>query len=156
MKYLFCILAVSCAGLAISAHAESVQSVRPGVTVKKKVLNQNNIARRLVLVRKTANRLERLGRQPVSRKLPKNERKEGRRYNEWLLNTSRTLRNFVDSWEQRIKHKRGLSVAMVDTFNMQYHELQQKISHENRQFTMVSNIMKNKHDTAKNAINNIR
>ena len=42
------------------------------------------------------------------------------------------------------------------SFNLQYLMLQNKISHENRQFTMVSNIMKNKHDTAKNAINNIR
>lgn len=42
------------------------------------------------------------------------------------------------------------------SFNLQYLMLQNKISHENRQFTLVSNIMKNKHDTAKNAINNIR
>lgn len=42
------------------------------------------------------------------------------------------------------------------SFNLQYLNLQNKISHENRQFTMVSNIMKNKHDTAKNSINNIR
>jgi hypothetical protein len=27
---------------------------------------------------------------------------------------------------------------------------------ENRRFTLVSNIMKTKHDTAKNAINNVR
>ena len=45
---------------------------------------------------------------------------------------------------------------MQMSFNLQYLMLQNKISHENRQFTMVSNIMKNKHDTAKNAINNIR
>lgn len=42
------------------------------------------------------------------------------------------------------------------SFNLQYLNLQTKIQHENRQFTMISNIMKNKHDTAKNAINNIR
>lgn len=45
---------------------------------------------------------------------------------------------------------------MQRSFNLQFLELQDKISHENRQFTMVSNIMKNKHDTAKNAINNVR
>jgi len=45
---------------------------------------------------------------------------------------------------------------MSQSFNMQYLMLQNKISQENRQFTMVSNIMKTKHDTAKNAINNIR
>ena len=45
---------------------------------------------------------------------------------------------------------------MQMSFNLQYLMLQNKISHENRQFSMVSNIMKNKHDTAKNSINNIR
>jgi chorismate mutase len=45
---------------------------------------------------------------------------------------------------------------MQQSFNLQYLMLQNKISHENRQFSMVSNIMKNKHDTAKNSINNIR
>jgi hypothetical protein len=42
------------------------------------------------------------------------------------------------------------------SFNLQYLQLQNNISQENRQFTMVSNIMKVKHDTAKNSINNIR
>ena len=41
-------------------------------------------------------------------------------------------------------------------FNMDYLVLRNKISHENRQFTLVSNIMKVKHDTVKAAINNIR
>jgi chromosome segregation ATPase len=45
---------------------------------------------------------------------------------------------------------------MQMSFNLQYLMLQNKISQENRQFSMVSNIMKNKHDTAKNSINNIR
>jgi hypothetical protein len=45
---------------------------------------------------------------------------------------------------------------MSQSFNLQYLQLQNRISQENRQFTMVSNIMKNKHDTAKNSINNIR
>ncbi len=42
------------------------------------------------------------------------------------------------------------------SFNLQYLMLQDKISQENKQFSMLSNIMKNKHDTAKNSINNIR
>jgi hypothetical protein len=45
---------------------------------------------------------------------------------------------------------------MQMSFNLQYLMLQNKINHENRQFTLMSNIMKNKHDTAKNSINNIR
>jgi hypothetical protein len=45
---------------------------------------------------------------------------------------------------------------MQMSFNLQYLMLQNKVAHENRQFSMVSNIMKNKHDTAKNSIKNIR
>lgn len=42
------------------------------------------------------------------------------------------------------------------SFNLQYLQLQNSMQNENRQFTMVSNIMKTKHDTAKNAISNIK
>jgi len=45
---------------------------------------------------------------------------------------------------------------MNQSFNLQYLQLQQKMQADNRQFTLMSNIMKTKHDTAKNAINNIR
>ncbi len=45
---------------------------------------------------------------------------------------------------------------MSQSFNMQYLGLQQQMQDENRRFTLISNIMKTKHDTAKNAINNIR
>jgi hypothetical protein len=41
-------------------------------------------------------------------------------------------------------------------FNLQYLGLQQKIQGENRQFTALSNVMKTKHDTAKNALNNLK
>jgi hypothetical protein len=42
------------------------------------------------------------------------------------------------------------------SFNLQYLMLQQKMQGENRQFTLMSNIMKTKHETAKAAINNVR
>ena len=45
---------------------------------------------------------------------------------------------------------------MDQSFNLQYLTLQQNMQQENRQFTLVSNIMKTKHDTAKKAINNVR
>ena len=45
---------------------------------------------------------------------------------------------------------------MNQSFNLQYLQLQQDMQSQNRQFTLVSNIMKVKHDTAKNAINNVR
>lgn len=45
---------------------------------------------------------------------------------------------------------------MSQQFNLQYLQLQQDMQNENRQFSMVSNIMKVKHDTAKTAIQNVR
>ena len=42
------------------------------------------------------------------------------------------------------------------SFNLQYLQLQSQMQNENRQYTMVSNIMKTKHDTVKNSISNIR
>ena len=42
------------------------------------------------------------------------------------------------------------------SFNMHYLQLQNQMQNENRQFTMVSNIMKTKHDTVTNTIANIR
>jgi hypothetical protein len=45
---------------------------------------------------------------------------------------------------------------MNQSFNMQYLGLPQQMQHESRRFSLVSNIMKTKHDTAKNSINNMR
>jgi hypothetical protein len=42
------------------------------------------------------------------------------------------------------------------SFNLQYLMLQMQMQNEDRQFTMVSNIMKSKRDTVKNSIANIR
>jgi hypothetical protein len=42
------------------------------------------------------------------------------------------------------------------SFNLQYLQLQSQMQSENRSYTAVSNIMKTKHDTVKNSINNIR
>jgi hypothetical protein len=43
-----------------------------------------------------------------------------------------------------------------DNFSLQYLQLQQRQQNETRSYTAVSNIMKTKHDTAKNSINNVR
>ncbi|MBZ5548150.1 MAG: hypothetical protein LAO22_09405 [Acidobacteriia bacterium] len=42
------------------------------------------------------------------------------------------------------------------SFNLQYLQLQNQMQNENRSYTAVSNILKTKHDTVKNSINNIR
>lgn len=45
---------------------------------------------------------------------------------------------------------------MNQSFNLQYLGLQQQMQDESRRFTLVSNIMKTNHDTAKNSISNVR
>ena len=45
---------------------------------------------------------------------------------------------------------------MMQSFNLQYLQLQEKMQAENRSFTTVSNVMKTKHDTAKSSISNVR
>jgi len=47
-------------------------------------------------------------------------------------------------------------LEMSQSFNIQYLDLQQQMQDENRRFTLVSNIMKTKHDTSKSAISNVR
>ena len=42
------------------------------------------------------------------------------------------------------------------SLSRQYSQLQQAMQNQNRQFQTISNAMKTRHDTAKNAINNIR
>lgn len=57
--------------------------------------------------------------------------------------------------DRGIQSMADLQRAMMDD-NMEYLRLQQQIQAENRRFTTVSNVMKARHETAKNAINNIR
>ncbi|MDD9947649.1 MAG: hypothetical protein OXU20_41800 [Myxococcales bacterium] len=42
------------------------------------------------------------------------------------------------------------------SFNLQYLMVQQRIQQQNRTYTALSNVLKTKHDTAKNSISNVR
>ncbi len=102
---------------------------------------------------------EQLASQPHPKGLKKDQIKEGEKYDCWLREKSSELKRFVGKWRSAISRLNSASQQMQEmqmSFNLQLLKLQNKMSHENRQFTMVSNIMKNKHDTAKNSINNIR
>lgn len=52
----------------------------------------------------------------------------------------------------------GIENVMAESqaFNMYYLQLQEEISAENRQYSALSNVLKARHDTVKNAIGNIR
>lgn len=45
---------------------------------------------------------------------------------------------------------------MNQNFNLMYLNLQQKMQNENRSYTALSNVIKTKHDTAKNALSNLK
>src|ERR1041384_6727912 len=60
-----------------------------------------------------------------------------------------------DSQDQLLNATKQMQETQM-TFNLQYLQLQTQMQHENRSYTAVSNIMKTKHDTVKNSINNIR
>jgi len=70
--------------------------------------------------------------------------------------------------EIALRRARGENVAQLESelqqlnadtqmsFNLQYLQLQSQMQHENRSYTAISNIMRTKHDTARNSISNIR
>lgn len=60
-----------------------------------------------------------------------------------------------DAFNQMMSATRQMSEFQA-SFNLQYLQLQEKIQIDTRQFNLVSNIMKTKHDAAKNALNNVR
>jgi hypothetical protein len=74
----------------------------------------------------------------------------------------------LDRFEKRLSaidasgSQTELSAATKDlknleqSFSLQFLALQQAMQHESRKFQTISNVMKNRHDTAKNSINNIR
>ncbi|HJS56389.1 MAG TPA: hypothetical protein VJ765_17675 [Chitinophagaceae bacterium] len=79
----------------------------------------------------------------------------------------KTFTTSLQKWEKQIDEAGGITQSqllqatrqMQETqmsFNLQYRQLQSQMQTENRHFTMVSNIMKTKHDTVKNSISNIR
>lgn len=60
-----------------------------------------------------------------------------------------------DAFNQMMAATRQMSEFQA-SFNLQYLQLQEKIQTDTRQFNLISNIMKTKHDAAKNALNNVR
>ncbi len=80
-----------------------------------------------------------------------------------LLQTTREVSRLAEEAEKsrsarpdKLYEAARRMTEMSQSFNIQYLDLQKQMQDENRRYTLVSNIMKTKHDTAKSAINNIR
>ena len=117
--------------------------------------------KRIAALGRTSRDLAALAAEPTPPGLTAEQVKALEAYNRWLASAGARSKALADKWQHaldaihEIPETRQMQ-EMNQSFNLQYLMLQNKISQENRQFSMVSNIMKNKHDTAKNSINNIR
>ena len=109
--------------------------------------------------------------------LPQSETQEARRWFAWLESSAGKLETLAALGERSVGGAGGSAIGvsagggggqdqllaatkqMQETqmsFNLQYLQLQSQMQNENRSYTAVSNIMKTKHDTAKNSISNVR
>jgi hypothetical protein len=122
---------------------------------------------RIERLRQAAQSLLELAKQPPPPNLPPSEQNEADRYSIWLKLSSQKLSELASRWYDDLakiekskigdlKTRIGLSREVNQSYIKEYLQLLNKLTDENRRFTTVSNIMKTKHDTAKNAINNVR
>ena len=110
-----------------------------------------------------------LAAQPTEGHLTSDEAKHVKQYDRWLTATADKADALAQSGSNAITGSAGSSSSSQElmnatqqmqetqmSFNLQYLQLQDQMQQENRQYTAVSNIMKTKHDTAKNTIANIK
>ena len=121
---------------------------------------------RIAKLHETARVFQQLADQPLPANLADRDRPEAERHTAWLKASYQKLTALAGRWQESLDHiarQRGTAAdrqkaleEMNQSFNLQYLTLQQKMQDESRRFSLLSNIMKTKHDTAKNAINNVR
>ena len=58
--------------------------------------------------------------------------------------------------QRMVKMAQSYTEGLSQNYYQQYRDLQKKINQENRQSAVLSNVMKDKSDTAKDSINNVR
>jgi hypothetical protein len=80
----------------------------------------------------------------------------GNLYRELSAKVADVARLAESGTAEELRHATKDLQEMNQSFNLQYLQLQQKMQQESRQYTLISNIMKTKHDTAKSAMQNIR
>jgi hypothetical protein len=119
--------------------------------------------KRISTLHRSAESFRELAGQPIPSTLSDSERKNAERHAKWLNDCRRRLDELANRWQlsldqaekSRVVSKKQIQ-EMNQSFNLQYLGLQQQMQDESRRFTLVSNIMKTKHDTARNSINNLR
>ncbi|MBN2228611.1 MAG: hypothetical protein JW779_03385 [Candidatus Thorarchaeota archaeon] len=121
------------------------------------MIDRKQLETRVKILKETRKILYKLSKQSSPRGLSTPEKAELKRYDSWLGIACKELDNLTRHGEKLLKLKDSSGASeMQQSFNLQYLQLQQNMQQQNLQFTVVSNIMKVKHDTARSAINNIR
>ena len=132
------------------------------IRISRTKIDINLLKNRVEILKNTSRTLRELSKAPAPRNLTSTQQKKVAKYNQWLETSSADLTQLAKQGEDLLGRGTELMQAtkamqeMNQTFNLQYLKLQEEMQAQNRQFTLVSNIMKVKHDTAKSAINNVR
>lgn len=122
------------------------------------VTDRRQIQDRVKTIKATRQILSNLSRQSIPKGLSREQQSELQKYNKWLSSACAKLDKLSKQGENLVRQNTSTQKtdAMLKSFNLQYLQLQNDMQKDNRQFTMVSNIMKVKHDTASGAIRNMR
>jgi hypothetical protein len=158
--------------LAVAAQAQST----PLTQIQQKVrLDNTLIAQRVATLKEARDAFRATATSPLPRDLTPADASQAKSYATWLLNWAARMDALAKegtgitggaaggigsaasggSQDQLLAATKNMQEKQM-SFNLQYLQLQNAMQNENRQFTMVSNIMKTKHDTVKNSISNIR
>jgi len=152
MKTILLFLLTACLATSPALAVQSPQS-RAAVAPRAD-LSAEDVERRVAILRRTSAELRSVARQALPRNLTQEESAQAKDYNAWLLATSRRLDALASEGDSVAKA--GAPQERTMSFNLQYLQLQTQMQDENRRYTAISNIMKTRHDTAKNSISNVR
>lgn len=121
---------------------------------------------KISLLRNTAKVLQDIMAELKSRKVNDAQKKQLADYTIWLTSAIQRLNKVAANWESDSKKiYNGSEDPMMNTrqmaemnanFNLQFLQLQQELQQESQRYTAISNIMKTRHDTVKNVIENLR
>lgn len=139
----------------------------PTETTKRSPKQQlAQLRKQIAKLESIAGELEALAKEPMPKGLPAEDRELFPRFNAFVARSAEQLRTSVEDWTDVLDEVEGELAEHEDpgavleevamSFNLQYLQLQSQMQHENRSYTMISNIMKTKHDTVKNSISNVR
>jgi len=160
-------LAIALLSLAVpAAFAEPQSGAKPApVRVNKRAVTPELARQRIAILRKASENFRVVAEQPTPAEFGAREAKDAEAYDRWLVKSAREMEDLARRWERSLAEassKEPVLEAMKQmeemnqSFSLQYLQIQQKIQQETREFNLMSNIMKSKHEAAKNAINNIR